>query len=162
MKKAIALALSLMLALALCACGGSASSTAESSKTESKADSSAAQTTAEVTEAKADSAVGSWVMESFKEESGTEDMEFTMSIDINEDGTFVFTQETETVKGESTGTYKEENGKYTFHSTHSSITYGGETEEDDTEDEFIGELSGDKLTLINSDAKPSTIYMKRA
>ena len=158
MKKAIALALSLMLALALCACGGSSSSTTESSK----ADSSAAQTTAEVTEAKADSAVGSWVMESFKEESGTEDMEFTMSIDINEDGTFVFKQETETVKGESTGTYKEENGKYTFHSTHSSITYNGKTEEDDIEDEFTGELSGDKLTLINSDAKPSTIYMKRA
>ena len=158
MKKAIALALSLMLAFALCACGGSSSSTTESSK----ADSSTAQTTAEVTEAKADSAVGSWVMESFKEESGTEDMEFTMSIDINEDGTFVFTQETETVKGQSTGTYKEENGKYTFHVTHSSITYGGETEEDDTEDEFTGELSGDKLTLVNSEATPSTVYMKRA
>ena len=158
MKKAIALALSLMLAFALCACGGSSSSTTESSK----ADSSTVESKAEVTEAKADSAVGSWVMESFKQESGTENFEFTMSIDINEDGTFVFRQETETVKGESTGTYKEENGKYTFHSTHSSITYGGETEEDDTEDEFIGELSGDKLTLINSDAKPSTIYMKRA
>ena len=157
MKKAIAIVLSAMLVFALCACGSS-SSTTESSK----ADSSAAETKAEVTEAKADSAVGSWVMESFKQESGTEDMEFTMSIDINEDGTFVFKQETETIKGESTGTYKEENGKYTFHSTHSSITYGGETEEDDTEDEFIGELSGDKLTLINSDAKPSTIYMKRA
>lgn len=158
MKKAIALALSLMLAFALCACGGSSSSTTESSK----ADSSVAETKAEVTEAKADSAVGSWVMESFKQESGTEDFEFTMSIDINEDGTFVFRQETETVKGESTGTYKEENGKYTFHSTHSSITYDGKTEEDDTEDEFTGELSGDKLTLVNSEAKPSTIYMKRA
>ena len=158
MKKAIALALSLMLAFALCACGGSSSSTTESSE----ADSSAVETKAEVTEAKADSAVGSWVMESFKEESGTEDMEFTMSIDINEDGTFVFKQETETIKGESTGTYKEENGKYTFHSTHSSITYNGKTEEDDIEDEFTGELSGDKLTLVNSEAKPSTIYMKRA
>ena len=158
MKKAIALALSLMLALALCACGGSSSSTTESSK----ADSSTVESKAEVTEAKADSAVGSWVMESFKQESGTEDFEFTMSIDINEDGTFVFRQETETVKGESTGTYKEENGKYTFHSTHSSITYEGKTEEDDIEDEFTGELSGDKLTLVNSEAKPSTIYMKRA
>lgn len=158
MKKAIALALSLMLALALCACGGSSSSTTESSK----ADSSAVESKAEVTEAKAGSAVGSWVMESFKQESGTEDFEFTMSIDINEDGTFVFKQETETIKGESTGTYKEENGKYTFHSTHSSITYDGKTEEDDTEDEFTGELSGDKLTLVNSEAKPSTIYMKRA
>ena len=125
MKKAIALALSLMLAFALCACGGSSSSTTESSK----ADSSTVESKAEVTEAKADSAVGSWVMESFKQESGTEDFEFTMSIDINEDGTFVFRQETETVKGESTGTYKEENGKYTF---------------------------------VNSEAKPSTIYMKRA
>ena len=162
MKKVIALALSVMLAFALCACSSTASSTAESSKTESKADSSAAQTTAEVTEAKADSAVGSWVMESFKQESGTEDFEFTMSIDINEDGTFVFRQETETVKGESTGTYKEENGKYTFHSTHSSITYDGKTEEDDTEDEFTGELSGDKLTLVNPEATPSTMYMKRA
>lgn len=158
MKKAIALALSLMLAFALCACGGSSSSTTESSK----ADSSTVESKAEVTEAKADSAVGSWVMESFKQESGTEDFEFTMSIDINEDGTFVFRQETETVKGESTGTYKEENGKYTFHSTHSSITYDGKTEEDDIEDEFTGELSGDKLTLVNSEAKPSTIYMKRA
>ena len=147
-----------MLALALCACGGSSSSTTESSK----ADSSTVESKAEVTEAKADSAVGSWVMESFKQESGTEDFEFTMSIDINEDGTFVFRQETETVKGESTGTYKEENGKYTFHSTHSSITYEGKTEEDDIEDEFTGELSGDKLTLVNSEAKPSTIYMKRA
>ena len=158
MKKAIALALSLMLAFALCACGGSSSSTTESSK----ADSSTVESKAEVTEAKADSAVGSWVMESFKQESGTEDFEFTMSIDINEDGTFVFTQETETVKGQSTGTYKEENGKYTFHSTHSSITYDGKTEEDDIEDEFTGELNGDKLTLVNSEAKPSTIYMKRA
>ena len=158
MKKAVALALSLMLAFALCACGGSSSSTTESSK----ADSSTVESKAEVTEAKADSAVGSWVMESFKQESGTEDFEFTMSIDINEDGTFVFKQETETVKGESTGTYKEENGKYTFHSTHSSITYDGKTEEDDIEDEFTGELSGDKLTLVNSEAKPSTIYMKRA
>ena len=158
MKKAIALVLSLMLALALCACGGSSSSTTESSK----ADSSTVESKAEVTEAKADSAVGSWVMESFKQESGTEDFEFTMSIDINEDGTFVFKQETETVKGESTGTYKEENGKYTFHSTHSSITYDGKTEEDDIEDEFTGELNGDKLTLVNSEAKPSTIYMKRA
>lgn len=157
MKKAIAIVLSAMLVFALCACGSS-SSTTESGK----ADSSVAETKAEVTEAKADSAVGSWVMESFKQESGTEDFEFTMSIDINEDGTFVFRQETETVKGESTGTYKEENGKYTFHSTHSSITYDGKTEEDDTEDEFTGELSGDKLTLVNSEAKPSTIYMKRA
>ena len=157
MKKAIAIVLSAMLVFALCACGSS-SSTTESSK----ADSSVAETKAEVTETKADSAVGSWVMESFKQESGTEDFEFTMSIDINEDGTFVFKQETETVKGESTGTYKEENGKYTFHSTHSSITYDGKTEEDDIEDEFTGELNGDKLTLVNSEAKPSTIYMKRA
>ena len=158
MKKAIALALSLMLAFALCACGGSSSSTTESSK----ADSSTVESKAEVTEAKADSAAGSWVMESFKQESGFEGFEFTMSLDINEDGTFVFKQETETIKGESTGTYKEENGKYTFRSTHSSITYGSETEEDDIEDEFTGELNGDKLTLVNSEAKPSTIYMKRA
>ena len=158
MKKAIALALSLMLAFALCACGGSSSSTTESSK----ADSSAAQTTAEVTEAKADSAVGSWVMESFKEESGTEDMEFTMSIDINEDGTFSLKQETATIKGEATGTYKEENGKYTFRSTHTTLTIGGETEEDDTAEDFTGELNGDKLTLVNPEATPSTVYMKRA
>lgn len=158
MKKAIALALSLMLAFALCACGGSSSSTTESSK----ADSSAAQTTAEVTEAKADSAVGSWVMESFKEESGTEDMEFTMSIDINEDGTFAFKQETATIKGEATGTYKEENGKYSFHCTHTTLTIGDKTEEDDTVSDFTGELNGDKLTLVNPEATPSTVYMKRA
>ena len=158
MKKAIALALSLMLAFALCACGGSSSSTTESSK----ADSSAVESKAEVTEAKADSAVGSWVMESFKQESGTEDFEFTMSIDINEDGTFVFKQETETVKGEATGTYKEENGKYSFHCTHTTLTIGGKTEEDDTVGDFTGELNGDKLTLVNPEATPSTMYMKRA
>ena len=101
-------------------------------------------------------------MESFKEESGTEDMEFTMSIDINEDGTFVFKQETETVKGESTGTYKEENGKYTFHSTHSSITYGDETEEDDDVDDFTGEVNGDKLTPCQFPSEALRLYMKRA
>lgn len=161
MKKAIALALSLMLAFALCACGGSSSSTTESSK----ADSSVAETKAEVTEAKADSAVGSWVMESFKQESGTEGLEnyeFTMSIDINEDGTFSLKQETATIKGEATGTYKEENGKYTFRSTHTTLTIGGETEEDDTAEDFTGELNGDKLTLVNPEATPSTVYMKRA
>ena len=132
MKKAFAIMLSLVLALSLCACPFG-----QQEKKESKTP---------------PAYIGEWVTESFEPAtsvaSGTS---FDAKMTISDDKNFTIRQTLGNAGAETnielTGTYTAEGNTLSFKTRHSVTKQLGHSSETDSDEEFTGEVSGDKLTL---------------
>ena len=132
MKKAFAIMLSLVLALSLCAC-----SFGQQEKKESKTP---------------PAYIGEWVTESFEPAtsvaSGTS---FDAKMTISDDKNFTIRQTLGNAGAETnielTGTYTAEGNTLSFKTRHSVTKQLGHSSETDLDEEFTGEVNGDKLTL---------------